>query len=416
MTVENIAAPTLSALVERTSHCRCGQPIFFRNTVCLNCGAALGFEPESAQLLSLEPVAGAPGDANLWQHWRGRDADTGQPVADSANGSRPQWRRCAHLLTPAACNWLVPAEPADVGEITFCRACRLNRTIPALNDPAHPDNGELWGKVERSKRRLVSALIALKLPVASRVSEDRRHGLMFDLLRGNRVQGSVLTGHEDGLITLNIEEADDVLRETARSAMGEPYRTLLGHFRHEVGHYYWDRLVEQTHWLNGFRELFGDETVDYQGALQRHYDLGMRPDWSVQFVSAYASVHPWEDWAECWAHYLHMRDTVDTALNFGLDIEKPQLETEAFDSSALYRPADADADRFLKFVNGWTRLTTLLNEMSRSMGQPDFYPFVLTRSVVAKLQFIHLVVCEAANAADARDAAASAGGGVMSPA
>ena len=403
MTAENIAAPTLSALVERTSHCRCGQPIFFRNTVCLACGAALGYEPESARLLALEPASDALSDENLWQQARNLDAviDAEPPGIDDGAAAPPRWRRCAHLETPAACNWLVPAGPADVGETTFCRACRLNRTIPALNDPAHRDNGELWGKVERSKRRLVSALIALKLPIASRVSEDPQRGLMFDLLRGSRRDGHVLTGHEDGLITLNIEEADDVMRETARSEMGEPYRTLLGHFRHEVGHYYWYRLIEYSPWLFSFRELFGDERIDYQGALQQHYRSGARTDWSDEFVSAYASVHPWEDWAECWAHYLHMRDTVDTALNFGLDVEKPELESSAFGTGALYRPDDADAERFLKFVNGWTRLTTLLNEMSRSMGQPDFYPFVLTRKVVAKLQFIHLVVCEASAAADA---------------
>ncbi len=401
MTADNIAAPTLSALVERTGHCRCGQPIFFRNTVCLACGAALGYEPESAKLLALEPVADVPADANLWQQARSLGSVAGSALDDTITPCH--WRRCTHLETPAACNWLVPAQPADVGATTFCRACRLNRTIPALNDPVHPDNGELWGKVERSKRRLVSALIALKLPVASRVSEDPQRGLMFDLLRGGYSNGHVLTGHEDGLITLNIEEADDVLRETARTVMGEPYRTLLGHFRHEVGHYYWYRLIEYSPWLFPFRALFGDETLHYQGALQRLYQNGARPDWSTEFVSAYASVHPWEDWAECWAHYLHMRDTVDTALNFGLDVEKPQLESASFGPSALYRPDDADAQRFLKFVNGWTRLTTLLNEMSRSMGQPDFYPFVLTQRVVAKLQFIHLVVCEAADAADAAE-------------
>ncbi|MEO8250604.1 MAG: putative zinc-binding metallopeptidase, partial [Burkholderiales bacterium] len=262
-----------------------------------------------------------------------------------------------------------------------------------------PDNGELWGRIERSKRRLVSALIALGLPVASRVSEDTERGLMFDLLRGSQGTGSIMTGHEDGLITINIEEADHAVREAARKAMHEPYRTLLGHFRHEVGHYYWDRLVDGTDWLEPYRELFGDERGDYAQALERHYEQGPPADWQSHFVSAYATSHPWEDWAECWAHYLHMRDTVDTALNFALDIESPQVDITAFEADALWSPEDPDAARFLKLVNGWTRLNTMLNEMSRSMGQPDFYPFVLTRDVVAKLQFIHLVVGEGRPAA-----------------
>ncbi len=148
----------------------------------------------------------------------------------------------------------------------------------------------------------------------------------------------IMTGHEDGLITLNIEEADDAVREAARKAMHEPYRTLLGHLRHEVGHYYWDRLVDGTDWLAPYRALFGDERDDYARALERHYQQGPRPDWQAHFVSAYASSHPWEDWAECWAHYLHMRDTVDTALNFALDIESQQVDVTAFEADTLWRP------------------------------------------------------------------------------
>lgn len=378
------------ALIERASRCQCGQPIFFGNSVCLACGAAIGYDPDRARLMSLEP-GDAPG---TWQRWIAGGSNT----ADNP-GMPTQYRRCANLATPAACNWLLAAEPAGAGSFTFCRACRLNRTIPALSDPAHPDNGELWGRIEQSKRRLISALIALGLPVASRVSEDPERGMMFDFLRGHVGEAAVMTGHGNGLITLNIEEADDAVREAARKAMHEPYRTLLGHLRHEVGHYYWDRLVDGTDWLAGFHELFGDETLDYANSLKRHYELGARPDWQRNFVSAYASSHPWEDWAECWAHYLHMRDTVDTALNFGLDLENSRIEIMPFPANALYRPDDADAAPFLLLVNGWIRLNALLNEMSRSMGQSDFYPFVLSAAVVAKLQFIDMVVGDRAHAA-----------------
>ena len=320
-------------------------------------------------------------------------------ASDQTDAPRKTYLRCTNLRTPAACNWLVPeAQP----QLRLCQACRLNRTIPDLNDAEHPDNGQLWGRIELAKRRLVSALLVLGLPVASRVSEDRERGLMFDFLRSPDTGPHVLTGHDTGLITLNLDEADDAVRETLRKAMHEPYRTLLGHFRHEVGHYYWDRLVCGTSWIEGFRTLFGDETQDYAASLQINYARGPRRDWAVHYVSAYASVHPWEDWAECWAHYLHMSDTVDTALSFGLSTDIAQLEFSLFTLDSLYQPDHPDAERFLAFLNHWTQLTMLLNEMSRAMGQPDFYPFVLPHEVVPKLHFIHLVVSSAGALSDAR--------------
>jgi len=65
----------------------------------------------------------------------------------------------------------------------------------------------------------------------------------------------VLTSHCNGLITLNIAEADDAERERRRVKFHEPYRTLLGHLRHEVAHYYWDRLIANSKWLSGFSRL-----------------------------------------------------------------------------------------------------------------------------------------------------------------
>ena len=371
----------------------------------------MGYDPESARLLPL--MAGeAPGTWVLWHDHPGNQAAQQAPAAlanpDSPNHldqagqlTQPEsaglpppallfWR-CANLQTPAACNWLVDALGPQTPD-GLCRACRLNHTIPDLNDAAHPDNGILWGRVELAKRRLVSNLLALGLPVASRVSEDTERGMMFDFLRSPDLGPHVMTGHNTGLITLNLLEADDAVREAARSAMREPYRTLLGHFRHEIGHYYWDRLVWGTVWMDGFHQLFGDETQDYAASLKKNYEQGPPDQWWLHYVSAYASMHPWEDWAECWAHYLHMRDTVDTALSLGLATDSAQLEFTPFTLDALYQPEHPEAQHFLDFLNDWTRLTTLLNEMSRSMGQPDFYPFVLPREVVAKLHFIHLLV------------------------
>lgn len=369
----------LPTLAGRSYHCHCGSPVFFRNSECLTCGTPLGYDTAQSLLIPLTagPVAGQ------WVQWRAVPPAVQEPV----------YTRCANLTTPAACNWLVP--PADNGTPQMlCRACRLNRTIPDLNDPAHPDNGALWGRIELAKRRLFSSLLALGLPVAS-LAEDPARGIAFDLLRSPDGGPPVMTGHKEGLITLNLLEADDAVREAARSAMREPYRTLLGHFRHEIGHYYWDTLVRGTPWMEGFHTLFGDETQDYAACLQKNYADGPPAQWRLHYVSAYASSHPWEDWAECWAHYLHMRDTVDTAVSMGLandNLSSVHLEFTPFTIDALYEPAHPGAQQFLDFLNDWMRLTTLLNEMSRSMGQSDFYPFVLPREVLAKLHFIHLLV------------------------
>lgn len=382
----------LPLLAGRNYHCQCGRPIFFRNSRCLACQTPLGYEPESGLLLPLMPGP----QAGTWQEWQA-PAKAGTEAFDSkpkpgeiqpGQEAAPLYRRCLNLSTPARCNWLVPQHDP----LKLCRACRLNRTIPDLTNPAQPDNGYLWGLIELAKRRLVSSLILLQLPVASRISEDTERGLMFDFLRSPANGPHILTGHDTGLITLNLDEADDAKREAARKAMGEPYRTLLGHFRHEVGHYYWDRLVAGTFWMDGFHQLFGDESKDYAASLKRNYAHGPPQDWALHFVSAYASCHPWEDWAECWAHYLHMRDGIDTALSLGLDLDRLDLDVTPFTQDELYQPEHPQAGQFLTFLNHWTRLTTMLNEMSRSMGQSDFYPFVLPVEVVAKLHFIHLVV------------------------
>ena len=265
--------------------------------------------------------------------------------------------------------------------------------------------------MELAKRRLVSALLVMGLPVASRETEDTARGLMFDFLRSPDIGLPVMTGHDTGLITLNVAEADHATREAARQAMSEPYRTLVGHFRHEIGHYYWDRLVWDTPWLAQCRALFGDENQDYAASLKQNYEQGPRPDWRQNFVSAYASVHPWEDWAECWAHYMHMVDTVDSALSYGLTLDSSQLEFTPFTLDRLYQPDHPDAPRFLAFVNHWTQLTMMMNGMSRAMGQPDFYPFVLPHKAVTKLHFIHLVVSSCSAPPEAPAETLSAGKG-----
>jgi hypothetical protein len=234
-------------------------------------------------------------------------------------------------------------------------------------------------------------LIALGLPVQPR-SEDPLRGLAFDLLRQLPGGAPVVTGHADGVITLDVAEADDAQREQRRHALREPHRTPLGHLRHESGHYYWQRLVDGSAWLAPWRALFGDERADYTAALQQHYDSGPPADWGKHHVSAYASSHPWEDWAETWAHYLHLVDTLDTARGFGLDGERVELHYERWSAADLDTDQDADAQGLVDLVNSWMELTGVLNELSRSMGLADFYPFVLSRPALRKLHLVHRIV------------------------
>lgn len=360
----------------RAFSCACGRPVFFNNSQCLACERPLGYDPDRRLLLALERVR-----PNGWR-------EAGVPVRRAS-----RYVRCANLGSAAACNWLLDAAEARAGFV-LCRCCRLTRTAPDLSQP---DAGLWWARIEQAKRRLVSSLIGLKLPVQPK-TEDPEGGLAFDLLLAPPGGPPVITGHADGLITLDASEADDANRESRRGQLGEPYRTLLGHLRHETGHHYWQRLVEPTHWLEPFRALFGDEREDYAAALQRHYSAGPPADWGQQFVSAYASCHPWEDWAETWAHYLHLSDTLDTAASFGLDGERVELSYERFSPELLADTGDAQAAGFLRLINGWMELTGVLNELSRSMGVADFYPFVLSTPVVRKLHLVHRVIRSAAQA------------------
>ena len=244
----------LTPRVPRAFHCRCGRPVFFGNTRCLACGSDLGYDPEQARVLAIEPA----GEDNAWR------------ASDEAGGVR--YRRCIQHGSAVACSWLLGWN--DAQRFDQCRSCRLNRTLPDLTQQS---NQVLWARVERDKQRLVAALIALKLPVSSRTVEDSERGLAFDLLRGGESTTPVMTGHHDGIITLNVQEADDAHREAVRDSLREPYRTVLGHLRHESGHYYWARLVDGTAWLESFRKLFGDERADYGEALKRHHAPGRQP-------------------------------------------------------------------------------------------------------------------------------------------
>ena len=325
----------------------CRSLVFFDNFVCVTCGSRLGFDRPSAELVVLAP--------------------------DS--------RRCANSRI-AMCNWLAaPDDPAGL-----CGCCRLTRT--------RPDDGDEGGlaafaATEGAKRRLVFQLDHLGLPTTPR-RDDPERGLAFDLLSSAR--RPVITGHDNGVITIDLAEGSDPHREAMRVQLAEPYRTLLGHLRHEIGHWYWTVLVEHTPFLDRFRDLFGDERADYSQALEQHYG---RPDdrgWVDTHVSHYAAAHPWEDWAETFAHYLHIRDTMQSAESWGMQVHGPALDLNlAWDAQLAVDPSD-DIEGFDELARSWVAFTFALNAVNYSMGKDALYPFVLTPKVLEKLRFVHVVV------------------------
>ncbi|SDT92401.1 hypothetical protein SAMN05444156_0784 [Verrucomicrobium sp. GAS474] len=353
----------------KTYHCVCGQLVFFENVRCVSCQRELGFLPD---LLCQSPIEAAPGQGP------GTRPNLFVATAPAAKGRL--YRKCQNYSREVACNWMIPEEE---GAEPFCTSCRLDETIPDLSTE---QNRTLWRLIEAAKRRLVYTLIKLDLPLLNRI-DDPRQGLSFRFL-ADAPGMPVLTGHEDGIITLNIAEADDGERERRRLSMQEPYRTLLGHFRHEIGHYYWDRLVAGTKYLKPFRALFGDERADYNQALQNYYATGTLPNWQESYISAYATAHPWEDWAESWAHYLHIQDTLEVAMNYGLADKRMALETPGAP------PSDdrAASKSFEEKIAAWSELSIALNSINRSMGLKDIYPFVLSTQVVEKLRFVSEVI------------------------
>ncbi len=342
----------------RDFHCpNCGQRLTFENSTCLNCGSALGFSLDQMALLVI--VEG--------------DASDHAGFVDAAD-----YQLCANLQL-AECNWLVPVNYPRLR----CTSCALTTERP--NDSDTVGLAE-FAEAEAAKRRLIVELHELKLPIIGR-DQDPDFGLAFRLL--SSAHENVMTGHEDGVITIDLAEGDDVHREQLRVEMEEPYRTLLGHFRHEIGHYYFYRLVgAYNDNLAQFSQLFGDPDADYQEALDRHYSEGAPEGWQQKFVSSYATMHPAEDWAETFAHYLHIRDTLDTSAWFGL---APASAT--FDRPALGPSA------FQTIIDMWLPLSWSLNMVNRSMGHDDLYPFVLPAAVLEKMQFIHTVIDEVVSAA-----------------
>tara|TARA_R110002095_G_scaffold103865_1_gene91001 strand:- start:108 stop:1154 length:1047 start_codon:yes stop_codon:yes gene_type:complete len=332
----------------------CGHAVFFENYTCENCGHLTGFRDVDRKMLTFNP------QGNLL-------------ISDR---EQIEYKYCKNKAYNV-CNWVIEKNnPED-----FCHACQLNRTIPNLSDI---ENFEKWQNMEIAKHRLIFQLQKIGLSLPSKMSNDG--GLCFDFV-AQQNNPNLMTGHANGVITILLREADSVLREKMRKQFLEPYRTLLGHLRHEVGHYFWDRLVNSNpQVLIEFRTIFGNEQLNYADALQNYYKEGAPKNWQKSFISKYATSHPWEDWAETWAHYLHIMDMVETAYFFGVHV-KPIGKKKEMKAKASFDPYTIED--FDVIIKTCVPLSFAVNSINRAMGVPDVYPFVITTAVVNKMKFIH---------------------------
>ncbi|WP_066224741.1 zinc-binding metallopeptidase family protein [Formosa haliotis] len=323
----------------------CKSPLFFENATCQNCNTQLGYNPYLDNF-------------------------------QDPNNNQGNYTKFCSNYKYGVCNWLVD----DSENPEFCLACSLNRVVP---NRSNIDHFQKWNDLEIAKHRLVYQLLKLRLPVYPKLKYE--DGVTFDFLSENNDE-NVLTGHANGVVTIILTEADSVKREQLRKQMNESYRTLLGDFRHEIGHYYWELLFNQSN-VESFRMIFGDERADYSESLDNHYKNGAPENWNENYISAYASSHPWEDWAETWAHYLHLMDTLETSNYFGLSFNPENDNVKKLVVNTCPNPY-LEAD-FKVIFKASVSLTCMANSLNRSMGLPDIYPFVVPDNVVEKLSFIH---------------------------
>ncbi|MEM5532774.1 zinc-binding metallopeptidase family protein [Pseudoalteromonas arctica] len=370
----------------KTFKCNCTDQLilFFESSHCLACGRTVGIDDEFDQV---EPY----------------EIDEQSGLFYKAEAPEVFYKKCDNNAQYHVCNGMVNLDTfipvADKDEV-LCFSCRFNETVPDLSIVEHIP---LWKKMETAKRRALYTLKSLSLPLNTTIQEPES-GLSFDFIADRNVsdhfvspiigQDVVFTGHDCGHITINLAEADDVARSQAKIAMGERYRTLLGHFRHELGHYYFDQLIANSPKKHALcKQYFGDDELDYQQALDTHYKQGAPANWHETFISEYATMHPYEDWAETWAHYMHIIDTLETAKNFsitgsttGNEFELDEADELRLPQSAYYFNSQTSIDAIL---DTWMEFSIILNSLNRSMGLADAYPFVLTQAVRTKLSFIH---------------------------
>lgn len=332
----------------------CSHPLYFENLKCENCGHLSGYRESDRQMLTFDPEG-----ASL-----------------TSDREQLEYKYCKNM-DYGVCNWLVPKNSLE----NFCGACQLNRTIPSLSNKKHLP---LWKNLEVAKHRLIYQLQKIGLDLPSKVTNP--DGLCFDFIKKNK-NNNIMTGHAKGVITLLLREADAVLREQAKQEMQERYRTLIGHLRHEVGHYFWDQLISKNQEaLQSFRNIFGNEEVNYGDALKIYYKNGAPENWQEFYISKYATAHPWEDWAETWAHYLHIMDMVETAYFFGLEVNSEEI-AKNMNVKSSFDPYTIQS--FHTIIQTCEPLSFAVNSMNRAMGIPDVYPFVISPKVIKKIEFIH---------------------------
>lgn len=357
--------------------CHCGHAIQFDDIRCRQCDIPVGFDPDKGHLISLKV-------ADIDERWVSYQEEHQSSVYQT-------WQRCANLESPIQCNWLVSGLQDQHSHGDLCLACALNIATPNPNG----EQEELWWReCEKAKRRLIAQLLALGLPVETR-EQNPRQGLAFELRRAGPNDPPATLGYNDGVITFDIIEADQDYRENMRLRLRGPRRTLLGHLRHESGHYYWQRFVNNSHWLPAFRELFGDEQLNYQQAMQQHYSSGPPSGWQETHFCSHAAAHPWEDWTETWAQVLHITSGLGVAARLGIDIEGLNVPASLLSMASLsdcsfYEPVSAAA--FLAEVNRWFTLSRALNRLSQSTGQDDGYPPELSRVLLQKLYLVATVI------------------------
>ncbi|MCM4150447.1 hypothetical protein DHD05_02490 [Arenibacter sp. N53] len=332
----------------------CNYPLFFENDQCENCGHACGYRDSDRKMLTFDPLI----------------------TSLISDREKIEFKYCKNK-EHEVCNWLLDKNDQH----DYCPACQLNRTIPNLSDK---ENFPKWKNLEVAKHRLVYQLQKMGLELLSKMVNNE--GFCFDfIVKMNNP--NIMTGHASGVITILLQEADSVMREQIRKQLQEPYRTLIGHLRHEVGHYFWERLISNNkEVLPVFRAIFGNEEVDYSNALQIYYKVGAPDNWQDSYISKYATSHPWEDWAETWAHYLHIMDMVETAHFFGLKVNSNEI-SKNMRIEATFDPYHVKD--FETIINTCIPLSFAVNSINRAMGVPDVYPFVITPGVVKKMTFIH---------------------------
>jgi len=337
----------------RCPHCR--HFLYLDSLICPSCDAELGYHMLSRQFFGLR---------------------NNQVVIEDRT-----WYTCSNREW--ACNWLV-RDDAPAGR---CFSCRLTRTRPAANDTVAL---EKLASTEEAKRRLLLQLGSLGLPIVG--WDLKPGGLGFDLISSLTDGRRVMIGHANGIITIDLAESLDDRREALRVRLGEPYRTILGHLRHEVGHYYQGVLLTDDVSWDRCREIFGDERASYQDAIKHHYAFGAPAGWHESFISEYATMHPWEDFAETWAHYLHITGTLQTAAAIGISLDA--TVTNLRDADVVPRES-YESEPIQRLLTDWEWMSQAFNRINRSMGFRDLYPFEIVPAVRKKLAFMHEIVTRA---------------------